>query len=112
MNEIETRISAWSGTTATNVPGTGPTAGGVLDLIRDFSRQLRIEPLPGRLECGRLVPDVLTALADGLTSHTRVPTIGAMWGVPVVVDDGMDPLAWRMLDTDGQVLKQGSVQPA
>jgi hypothetical protein len=37
------------------------------------------------------------------------PSPRALYGVPLFVRGSMDPSAWRLLDTDGRVIKEGTL---
>lgn len=34
---------------------------------------------------------------------------GGLFGVPLVVPKGMDPIAWRLVDRDGQTIREGAL---
>lgn len=65
-------------------------------------------PQLGRVEVGALVHPLLKS-AFPLGERLSPAPVSALYGVPVVTPDGMDPRAWRLLDTDGHVIKEGTL---
>ena len=80
------------------------------------ARPLMERPQLGRVEVGSDAYALLKArfLAETQpefrpAGYIPPPESATMYGVPVVTPDGMDPRAWRLLDTDGHVLKEGTL---
>jgi hypothetical protein len=78
---------------------TGPT-------FLEWSRLLR-KPLAGRLEVGHLAYEAFLLSR----SETYSLSIGeyVFWGIPIVIRGGFPPECWRLLDTEDNVMKEGSV---
>lgn len=65
-----------------------------------------------RMEAGKDVLDQLKTAArpEGASAESPwPPPLSALLGVPVVVRDDLEPGAWRFIDRDGQVLKEGTL---
>jgi hypothetical protein len=74
----------------------------------------------GRIEVGKAALDRLMGMAGPDASEDErtaiwgavTPGGGGLLGVPLVLptgDDALDPDAWRLLDTDGHIIKEGTL---
>jgi hypothetical protein len=88
----------------------------------DLNAVLRRMPEPhpvARVEVGQVMLDWLKVAGrphgrpaddpwrpDGWTPP---PPVGALFGVPVVLNEGLEPGAWRAIDRDGKVMKEGTL---
>lgn len=83
----------------------------ILDQISACARQFPYprDPVPGRLEVGTLLHQTLreaAGRADGATPWAPPP---ALFGVQIVPREDLEPVAWRLLDTDGELIREGAV---
>jgi hypothetical protein len=69
-------------------------------------RRLLRKPLAGRLEVGRLAYEAFLCRSETYLSR---PGGYAFWGIPIVIRGGFPPEYWRLLDTEDNVMKEGSV---
>lgn len=82
--------------------------------LLEVARPLIDRPQLGRVEVGVLA---LKTLTDAYKPGAPGPAdpLGALfgtvtlYGVPIDTPRGMDPDAWRLLDTDGHVIKEGTL---
>ncbi|MEU4578954.1 hypothetical protein [Nonomuraea sp. NPDC023979] len=99
--------------------GPGETSADILARIQDL-RHLPEPPPVTRIEVGSLMHEWLKATARppwGLPRDnpwrpdgwTPPPPIRALFGVPVVLREDLDPGAWRAIDRDGNVMKEGAL---
>lgn len=82
----------------------------ILDQISAYARQFPYprDPVPGRLEVGTLLHQTLreaAGRADGATPWAPPP---ALFGVHIVPCEDIEPDAWRLLDTDGELISEGA----
>ena len=67
-------------------------------------------PHAGKLECGPLAYEMLLMLGGRESPEAVVMDHGyAFWGVPIVMRPGMEPTAYRLLSTDGELMVAGDV---
>jgi hypothetical protein len=94
-----------------------PTPTPTMEQLLEATRSLGDRPQLGRVEVGVLA---LKALTDAYNPGRPGPadpisaTYGALaaYGVPVVVpkgDEALEPNGWRLLDTDGHVIAEGTL---
>lgn len=81
------------------------------DLLAELKRLADRMPSPPptrRLEVG---PGVLAALKASAPAPTPwwSPAMAALTGIPVMEPEGMTPGAWRLLDSDGAVICEGTL---
>lgn len=84
----------------------------MLDRIQDFVRRFPIAapaPQPGRVEVGAMVHEWLARTGSSPSSAPPwgLSPVAALYGVPVVPCDDIDPCAWRLLDRDDGILAEG-----
>jgi hypothetical protein len=87
----------------------------VFDQVSEFARLLPLpsrDPVPGRLEVGSVAHARLTDAARPPAEERpwERPVLSALYGLPIVPSATMDPLAWRILDTDGKVVGSGLME--
>lgn len=85
------------------------------DLRQHLPEQSRL----ARFEVGQAVLDWLKATArpEGAPPEnpwrpdgwTPPPGISSLFGVPVMLSDGLEPGAWRAIDRDGEAIKEGRI---
>lgn len=76
-------------------------------------------PKPGSLEIGTTAFDLLKEFArpEGAppesprepAGYVPTPVPSALFGVPVFARGDMEPRAWRLLDHDGSVIREGAL---
>lgn len=67
-----------------------------------------LPPRPAKMTVSRSVSDVLGALASKAVDRP-VGAIDYLYGCPIERDDSLPPGAWRMLDSDGNVMHGGQM---
>lgn len=91
----------------------------ILARIQELRRTLPEPPPVARVEVGRTMLDWLKATAQ----HEGTPPEdvwrpvgwtpplpgGSLFGVPVVLHEGLEPDVWRVLDHDGEIMKEGTL---
>jgi hypothetical protein len=87
----------------------------VFDQVREYALLLPLPsrgPVPGRLEVGSVAHVRLTDAARPPMEERpwERPALVALYGLPIVPNPRMDPLAWRILDTDGKVIDSGLME--
>lgn len=91
----------------------------ILARIQALRRSLPEPPPVARVEVGSFMLEWLKVAGrpDALPGEnpwrpdgwTPPPPIGALFGVPVVLNEDLDPGAWRAIDRDGNVMKEGAL---
>lgn len=91
----------------------------ILARIQELARNLPEPPPVARLEVGQVMLDWLKATAhpeDAPPENpwrplgwTPPPPCGSLFGVPVVLNEDLEPGAWRAIDRDGNVMKEGTL---
>lgn len=82
----------------------------ILDQISACARQFPYprDPVPSRLEVGTLVHEKLREAADRADD---APLLGLLpterFGVQIVPREDLEPDAWRLLDTNGELIREG-----
>lgn len=93
-----------------HAPAPALTPAALADKIRDYARQFPIhERAPGRLEVGRIVWLRLTEIAEANAPRFGVPPITTVYGLPIATPEGIAPDAWRLIATDGTILREGRI---
>lgn len=90
----------------------------ILARMHEMARHLPEPPQVARLEVGQAMLDWLKAAAhqEGAPPEDAwrpvawppPPPIGALFGVPVVLREDLEPGAWRLIDHSGDVIKEGT----
>lgn len=93
----------------------------ILSCLQWSQRQTPGPPRVARVEMGQATFDRLKAAArpEGAPSDSGwrpagwVPPspLGSLLGIPVVVCGGLGPGVWRVIDRDGEVIKEGTLRP-
>lgn len=81
----------------------------ILDDIKAFMDRLPRGPVPARMETGLGVLEVLRAAAPAEERPAWIPPLSAVVGLPIVPCDDMQPGEWRLIDTDGNVIGEGTL---
>lgn len=64
-------------------------------------------PRPRKMEVSRSVIEAFSGIA---TKRVGLPgVIDCLYGCPVVPDDSLPPGAWRILDSDGNMMHEGRI---
>lgn len=85
-----------------------------IEHVLDVARRLADRPQPGRIEVGTLAYAALKArfTPEGAPPENPYRSLAistSLYGVPLMTRGSMDPDAWRLLDTDGHVIKEGTL---
>lgn len=96
---------------AVHAPPPALSPAGLADKIREYARQFPVhERTPGRLEAGVLVRQRLTELAAGAPRFPGLAPLPTLYGLPITAPDDIAPDAWRVIATDGTVLREGRIR--
>ncbi|MGW4958019.1 hypothetical protein ACWEPL_12405 [Nonomuraea sp. NPDC004186] len=91
----------------------------ILAHLQGLTQHLPEPPRVARMDVGQSMFNWLKATAqpEGAPSEdawrpvgwTPPPLAGAMFGVPVVLRGDLAPGAWRVIDRDGEIMKEGTL---
>lgn len=92
--------------------------GAMLARLQELARALPEPPRVARFEVGQAMLDALKAAARPEDSPpedpwrpagwTPPPPVGVAYGVPVVLCEDLEPGAWRAIDRDGEIIREGT----
>lgn len=94
------------GRSTTQRPGETPSQA-MARLMEGFD----LGPVAARLEVGKGVLPALRATIPAAAKEPRWtgPPSSALFGIPIVPCDDVPPGKWRLLDTNGHVMKSGTL---
>lgn len=95
----------------TSLPPTPDTGDIWARLLRLYDQVAIRQPWPAQLRCGQSVRDsVATTWPKADPAPVWAPTHGldALLAIPIVLDEELPPNAWKLVDADGNVLREGT----